>query len=47
MSGRMGNDRITVQKLTIVRSDATRNVLLIRGPIPGAPNSMVMIRKVR
>ena len=47
MSGRMGNDRVTVQKLTIVRSDATRNVLLIRGPIPGAPNSMVMIRKVR
>jgi len=47
MSGRMGNDRVTVQKLTIVRSDATRNVLLIKGPVPGAPNSMVMIRKVR
>jgi len=47
MSGRMGNDRVTVQKLTIVRSDATRNVLLIRGPVPGAPNSMVMIRKAR
>lgn len=47
MSGRMGNDRITVQKLTIVRSDATRNVLLIKGPVPGAPNSMVMIRKAR
>ena len=47
MSGRMGNDRVTVQKLTIVRSDAARNVLLIKGPVPGAPNSMVMIRKVR
>ena len=47
MSGRMGSDRVTVQKLTIVRSDATRNVLLIKGPVPGAPNSMVMIRKVR
>ena len=47
MSGRMGSDRVTVQKLTIVRSDAARNVLLIKGPVPGAPNSMVMIRKVR
>ena len=47
MAGRMGNDRVTVQKLTIVRSDATRNVLLIKGPLPGARNSMLLIRKAR
>ena len=31
MAGRMGHDRVTVKKLTIVRSDAARNLLLIRG----------------
>jgi len=47
MAGRMGNDRVTVKKLTVVRSDHERNVLLIKGPLPGARNAMVLIRKVR
>src|SRR3954469_6614945 len=47
MAGRMGNDRITVKKLTIVRSDADRNLLLIKGPVPGAKNAMVVVRKAR
>ena len=47
MAGRMGNDRITVKKLTIVRSDAERNLLLIKGSVPGAKNAMVMVRKAR
>jgi len=45
MAGRMGHDRITVKKATVVRSDATRNLLLIKGPVPGAKNGMIMIRK--
>ena len=45
MAGRMGNDRVTVQKLTIVRSDAARNLLLIKGAVPGARNAMVVVRK--
>jgi large subunit ribosomal protein L3 len=45
MAGRMGNDRITVKKATVVKSDAERNLLLIKGPLPGAPNALVMIRK--
>jgi large subunit ribosomal protein L3 len=47
MAGRMGNDRITVKKLTVVRSDAERNLLLIKGSVPGAKNAMVMVRKVK
>lgn len=47
MAGRMGHDRVTVKKLTIVRSDAARNLLLIKGSLPGARNGMVEIRKVK
>jgi large subunit ribosomal protein L3 len=47
MAGRMGSDRITVKKLTIVRSDADKNLLLIRGALPGAPNSLVVVRKAK
>jgi len=46
MAGRMGNDRVTVKKLTVVRTDAARNLLLIRGPLPGARNAMVVVRKI-
>src|SRR3954452_15116315 len=47
MAGRMGNDRVTVKKVTIVRSDADRNLLLIKGSVPGAKNAMVMVRKAK
>ena len=43
MAGQMGNKRRTVQNQEIVRVDAERNLLLIRGAIPGAPNSDVVI----
>jgi large subunit ribosomal protein L3 len=46
MAGRMGSDRITVKKATVVKSDAERNELLIKGPLPGAPNALVVIRKI-
>jgi len=45
MAGRMGNDRVTVKKMTIFRTDSERNLLLIKGPVPGARNAMVMVRK--
>jgi large subunit ribosomal protein L3 len=47
MSGRMGNDRVTVKKMTIVRSDADRNLLLIKGALPGARNGMIIVRKAK
>jgi large subunit ribosomal protein L3 len=46
MAGRMGNDRVTIKKMTVVRSDAERNLLLIKGPVPGAAGALVMVRKV-
>ena len=47
MAGRMGNDNITVKKMTIVRTDAERNLLLIKGSLPGARNAMVVVRKAQ
>ena len=46
MAGRMGNDTVTVKKATIVKADAERNVLLVKGPLPGARNALIVIRKV-
>lgn len=46
MAGRMGNDTITVKKATIVKADTERNVLLVKGPLPGARNALIVIRKV-
>jgi large subunit ribosomal protein L3 len=45
MAGHMGAARVTVKKLTVVRADAARNLLLVRGPVPGAPNALVMVKK--
>ncbi|PKB70978.1 MAG: 50S ribosomal protein L3 [SAR202 cluster bacterium Io17-Chloro-G6] len=45
MSGHMGNRRITVKGLEIVEVDTERNLLLVKGGIPGAPNSLVHIRR--
>jgi large subunit ribosomal protein L3 len=45
MAGHLGHARITVKKLTVVRADAERNVLLVRGAVPGPRGALVMIRK--
>jgi large subunit ribosomal protein L3 len=44
LPGHMGRERITVQNLEIVRSDAERNLLLIKGAIPGANGGLVLVR---
>jgi large subunit ribosomal protein L3 len=46
MAGRMGNDTITVKKMTVVRADVARNLLLIKGPLPGARNALIIVRKL-
>ncbi|MBZ2175234.1 50S ribosomal protein L3 [Schnuerera sp. xch1] len=43
--GRMGNERVTVQNLEVVRVDADRNLLLIKGAIPGPKGGLITIRK--
>ena len=45
MAGHMGNRRITVKGLEIVEIDFDRNLLLVKGGIPGATNSLVQIRR--
>ena len=44
MAGHMGNVRCTIQSLELVRVDAERNLLLIKGAIPGAPGARVEIK---
>ncbi len=44
MAGHMGNVRCTTQSLEIVRVDNDRNLLLIKGPIPGAPGAKVEVQ---
>ena len=45
MAGRMGNDRVTVQNLKVALVDAEKNVIAIRGAVPGAKNGLVIVRK--
>lgn len=44
MHGRMGSETITVQNLEVVKVDVERNVLLVKGSVPGARNSYLKIR---
>ena len=45
MSGHMGDRRITVKGLEVVAVDADRNLLMVKGGIPGAPNGLIQIRR--
>ena len=45
MAGHMGHDRVTVKNATIVRADAERNLLLVKGPVPGPRNALIVVRK--
>lgn len=44
LPGRMGRERVTIQNLEVVRVDPERNLLLVKGSIPGAKNSYVTIK---
>jgi len=45
MPGRFGGERVTVRGLKVVRIDAERNLLMLRGAIPGPTGSLVVVRK--
>ena len=45
MAGHMGNRRITTKGLEIVRVDSDRNLLLLKGGVPGAPNGLLQFRR--
>ena len=44
MPGQLGGDRVTVQNLEVVRVDTDRSILLVKGGIPGAKGSLVMVK---
>jgi large subunit ribosomal protein L3 len=44
MAGQLGNKRITTQSLELVRVDAENNLLLIKGTVPGATGSDVIVK---
>ncbi len=47
MAGRMGNARVTAQNLRVEMVDAERNLLAVRGSVPGAKGGLVMVKQAR
>ncbi len=47
MAGHMGNSRVTVQQMEVFDADPARNLLLVRGAVPGARNGLLLIKKSR
>ena len=47
MAGHMGSCRVTASNLVILQADPARNLLLVKGAVPGTANGMVMIQKSR
>jgi large subunit ribosomal protein L3 len=45
MAGHMGDARATVKQLRVVRTDAERNLLLVKGAVPGSPNGLLLVKK--
>jgi large subunit ribosomal protein L3 len=47
MPGHMGNEQVTVKKLKVVRIDPERNLILVRGAVPGARNGLLIVQKAK
>jgi large subunit ribosomal protein L3 len=47
MAGHMGNERVTVKKLKVVKIDAERNLILVKGAVPGARNGLLLVQKAK
>jgi len=45
MGGHMGHDRVTLKKLRVIRVDAERNLILVKGSVPGAPGALTFVKK--
>ncbi len=45
MAGRMGNDKITLRNRKIVSIDTKRNLIAVKGPVPGGKNGFVLLKK--
>jgi large subunit ribosomal protein L3 len=47
MAGHLGDERVTVKKLRVVRVDAARNLILVKGAVPGARNATLLVQKAK
>ena len=47
MSGQMGSEQVTVRSLDIIKIDSERNLLLVKGPVPGSNQGLLFIRDAR
>jgi large subunit ribosomal protein L3 len=47
MAGHMGNQRVTARNLKVIQADPERNLLLVKGAVPGANGGLLLIEKVR
>ena len=45
MAGHMGDETVTIKKLRVVRTDPERNLLLVKGSLPGARGSLILVKK--
>jgi large subunit ribosomal protein L3 len=45
MAGHMGNERVTIRKLEVLKTDPEHNLLLVKGAVPGAKNGLLLIGK--
>jgi large subunit ribosomal protein L3 len=45
MAGHMGDERTTIKKVRVVRADTERNLLLVKGSLPGARGSLILVKK--
>jgi len=45
MAGHMGNDRVTARHLEVFQADPERNLLLVKGAVPGSKNGLLLIKK--
>ncbi len=45
MAGHMGDERITIKKVRVIRTDLDRNLLLVKGSLPGARGGLILVKK--
>jgi len=45
MAGHMGDERVTIKKVRVIRTDPDRNLLLVKGTLPGARGGLILVKK--
>jgi large subunit ribosomal protein L3 len=45
MAGHMGAERVTIKKVRVIRTDPERNLLLVKGSLPGARGGLILVKK--